>query len=133
MRHVVIVGATDGIGLALAREYAGRSWRVAVVGRDAGKVQGVVDTLAGEHPGGTVVGGVLDVMDRGAVVSGRGPAASGRAPIPRTTLGSSVHEWCWTVATKVAGESLPRETAIPLSDGTTASRGKPVSPAISAA
>ncbi len=67
MRHVVIVGATEGMGLALAREYAGRSWRVAVVGRDETKVQGVVNTLTGEHPGGTIVGGVLDVTDREAV------------------------------------------------------------------
>lgn len=67
MKHVVIVGATEGMGLALAREYAGRSWRVAVVGRDEAKVHSVVDTLTGEHPGGTIVGGVLDVTDRRAV------------------------------------------------------------------
>ena len=68
MRHVVLVGATDGMGLALAREYAGRSWRVAVMGRDRDKVQDVVNTLSEEHPGGTVVGGVLDVADAEAVV-----------------------------------------------------------------
>ena len=68
MKHVVLVGATDGIGLALAREYAGRSWRVAVVGRDPQKVEDVVDTLAGEHPGGTIVGGVLDVTERADIV-----------------------------------------------------------------
>ena len=68
MKHVVIVGATDGMGLALAREYAGRSWRVAVVGRSLEKVQSVVDTLAGEHLGGSIVGSVLDVSHRDAVV-----------------------------------------------------------------
>lgn len=68
MRHVVLVGATDGIGLALAREYLGRSWRVAIVGRSLDKVQAAVDALADQHPGGTVLGGVLDVTDREAVV-----------------------------------------------------------------
>jgi short-subunit dehydrogenase len=67
MRHVVIVGATDGIGLALAREYAARSWRVAVVGRAPGKVQEVVASLGAEHPAGSVVGQVLDVTRRDAV------------------------------------------------------------------
>jgi NAD(P)-dependent dehydrogenase (short-subunit alcohol dehydrogenase family) len=76
VRHVLIVGATDGIGLALAREYAGRSWRVGLVGRDRKKVQEIVDmlsgehpggTIVGEHPGGTIVGGVLDVTVRDAV------------------------------------------------------------------
>jgi NAD(P)-dependent dehydrogenase (short-subunit alcohol dehydrogenase family) len=68
VRHVVLVGATDGIGRALAAAYLERSWRVAVVGRSAAKVDAVVAKLAESYPGSTVVGGVLDVTRRDAVV-----------------------------------------------------------------
>jgi len=64
MKHVVLVGATDGIGLALARTFTERWWRVAVVGRDGAKLASVVDGLHGEYPGATVVGQVLDVSRR---------------------------------------------------------------------
>ncbi len=68
MRHVVLVGATDGIGRALAAAYLERSWRVAVVGRSPAKVEMTVADLAGAYPGSTVVGGVLDVTHHDAVV-----------------------------------------------------------------
>jgi hypothetical protein len=68
MRHVVLVGATDGIGLALARAYLERSWRVGLLGRDPAKVEEVVATLAGGYPGATMIGGVWDVTDRVAAV-----------------------------------------------------------------
>lgn len=61
MRHVVLVGATDGIGLALARAYLERAWRVGLVGRDPTKVDRCVRELRDAYPGETVVGGVLDV------------------------------------------------------------------------
>jgi short-subunit dehydrogenase len=64
MKHVVLVGATDGIGLALAREYLDRSWRVGLIGRDPAKVADVVETLRGAWPGQRVVGGVWDVTRR---------------------------------------------------------------------
>lgn len=61
MKHVVLVGATDGIGYALAEAYLQRSWRVGVLGRSAPKLEGVVERLRDGVPGGLVVGGVLDV------------------------------------------------------------------------
>lgn len=67
MRHVVLVGATDGIGLALAGAYLERSWRVGLVGRKAAKVREKVEELREGYPGSTVVGGVLDVTQRKAV------------------------------------------------------------------
>ena len=70
MKHAVLVGATDGIGLALAREYLGRGWRVAVVGRDADKLERVVAGLRDAFPASTVVGVPCDVTDPAAV----GPA-----------------------------------------------------------
>ena len=38
MNTVVLCGATDGIGLALARRYASRGWHVGILGRDAAKL-----------------------------------------------------------------------------------------------
>ncbi len=68
VRHVVLVGATDGIGRALAAAYLERSWRVAVVGRSPAKVDATLADLAAAFPGSTVVGGVLDVTERASVV-----------------------------------------------------------------
>jgi short-subunit dehydrogenase len=62
MTHVVLVGATDGIGRALAAEYVSRGWRVCVVGRDETKVDGVVRSLRDDRPGATVEGAVCDVL-----------------------------------------------------------------------
>lgn len=51
MKHVVLVGATDGIGRALAHHYAEQGWRVGVLGRDAGKLARLADRLSEEAPG----------------------------------------------------------------------------------
>jgi short-subunit dehydrogenase len=63
VKRVVLVVATDGIGRALAREYLERGWGVGVVGRDPGKLEGVVEGLTREVPGGTARGVVCDVAD----------------------------------------------------------------------
>lgn len=63
MRHVLLVGATDGIGLALAREYLARRWRVAVLGRDPEKLDRVVRQLRSEAPRADLSGVVCDVTD----------------------------------------------------------------------
>ncbi|HEY7603973.1 MAG TPA: SDR family oxidoreductase [Gaiellaceae bacterium] len=44
---VVIVGGTAGIGLALARRYAGDGRRVVITGRDAGRAREVAATVTG--------------------------------------------------------------------------------------
>ncbi|MFQ5536419.1 MAG: SDR family NAD(P)-dependent oxidoreductase [Gemmatimonadota bacterium] len=67
MRHVILVGATDGIGAALARAYLERSWRVAVVGRNSRKVQSLLASLREGYPGGVVVGRILDVTRRDTI------------------------------------------------------------------
>lgn len=61
MRHVLLVGATDGIGLALARAYLKREWRVALLGRDPAKVARVADELRASFPGCVLVTGTLDL------------------------------------------------------------------------
>ncbi|HEX9886174.1 MAG TPA: SDR family NAD(P)-dependent oxidoreductase [Longimicrobiales bacterium] len=60
MKRVVVVGATSGIGRAVAAEYLRRGWHVGVVGRDRAKVERVVGELRAE-PGGVVEGAVGDV------------------------------------------------------------------------
>lgn len=70
MRHVMIVGATDGIGLALARHYLDGGWRVGLVGRDPEKLDRVVEELREGARPGRVAGEVCDVTDHDAV----GPA-----------------------------------------------------------
>lgn len=64
MKRVVLVGATDGIGRALGREYLERGWSVGVVGRDPVKLEQVLGDLRDEVPAGTVAGVVADVTDR---------------------------------------------------------------------
>lgn len=61
MKHVVLVGATDGIGRALASEYLRRGWRVGVVGRDEEKLDRVLGELRERHAGGRMVGVTCDV------------------------------------------------------------------------
>lgn len=63
----MLVGATHGIGLALAEAYAERSWRVGLVGRDPARVRNEVRRLREAYPGTTVEGGVLDVTRRDQV------------------------------------------------------------------
>jgi NAD(P)-dependent dehydrogenase (short-subunit alcohol dehydrogenase family) len=64
---VILVGATDGIGLALAHEFLERSWRVGLLGRGAGRVRDAAEALARAHPERAPVARVLDVTDRAAV------------------------------------------------------------------
>lgn len=70
MRHVVLVGATDGIGRSLASAYLRKGWRVGIVGRDPAKTEAVVEALRLEEPSGFVTAVVCDVTD----FPGIGPA-----------------------------------------------------------
>ncbi len=63
-----MVGATDGLGLALARRYLGAGWRVGVVGRDPDKLARVLAELRAEEPDGVVEGVACDLADRERVV-----------------------------------------------------------------
>lgn len=50
MKKILIMGATSGIGLQLAEEYASRGWRVGAAGRSAGQLA----RLAALYPDGIV-------------------------------------------------------------------------------
>ncbi len=67
MKHVMVVGATDGIGLALVREYLRRAWRVAFIGRQPEKVRRVETTLRHEFPDAVLAAAVCDVTHRDSV------------------------------------------------------------------
>lgn len=63
MKHVVLVGATDGIGRALAEAYLERGWRVGILGRSPDKLERVLAELASAWPEGVVRGATGDVRD----------------------------------------------------------------------
>ncbi len=64
MKRIVIVGATDGIGLALARIYLEHDWQVAVVGRVEERTATVVADLQTEFPSRQILSAVSDVRER---------------------------------------------------------------------
>jgi len=63
MKHVALAGATTGIGLALAREYARAGWRVALLGRDPERLESAVASARSVSPGEVVVGVLWDATD----------------------------------------------------------------------
>ncbi|MGA8257112.1 MAG: SDR family NAD(P)-dependent oxidoreductase [Nocardioides sp.] len=65
--HVVVTGATSGIGEAMAGSFAALGATVHVLGRNPEKVSRVVGELSAAHPGATLVGEVCDVGDLDAV------------------------------------------------------------------
>ena len=67
MKHVLLVGATDGLGLALARECLGRGWRVCVAGRSWKKLEGTLDELGRGRSEDSISGVVCDVTDPSSI------------------------------------------------------------------
>ena len=63
MKRVILVGATDGLGRALAAEYASRGFWVTILGRSKGKLDALVAELSARHPAATVRGVVCDLAD----------------------------------------------------------------------
>lgn len=70
MKSVVLVGATDGIGAALAKALLERSCRVAVLGRERRKLEALVASLLEGRPDARVLGIQLDVTAPTGVVHG---------------------------------------------------------------
>lgn len=66
-RRVLLVGATDGIGLALASRYVRRGRDVGVVGRNPQKLERVIRRLRDENDEPRTGGVHCDVTDEGAV------------------------------------------------------------------
>jgi short-subunit dehydrogenase len=65
--RTIVVGATDGIGRALAEVWASRGSWVTLVGRNPAKLEAVVKDLGARFPNATVSGVVCDVNDAARV------------------------------------------------------------------
>ncbi|WP_119168821.1 SDR family NAD(P)-dependent oxidoreductase [Algihabitans albus] len=63
-KHILITGASSGIGAALARRYAGAGRRLTLTGRDAARLAGVAADC--RAAGAEVAALTLDVTDRAA-------------------------------------------------------------------
>lgn len=63
MKRVILVGATDGLGKALAEYYASRGFWVTILGRAPEKLDELVAALKSRHPDATVNGVVCDLRD----------------------------------------------------------------------
>lgn len=122
-KRVLVSGATAGIGLAMARAFAGLGATVHLLGRDAAKVSRCVAEIVEEVPGAVVVGEVCDVSDLDAVkdwtadFANRVPALDGLVhnaglmPRERITTRQG-HEL--QLATHILGPHLMTERLLPL-------------------
>jgi NAD(P)-dependent dehydrogenase (short-subunit alcohol dehydrogenase family) len=78
-RHVLITGASSGIGLAAAWLLARRGARVYLLARREAKLAAAVDAIAGS--GGTAAYGVADVADHGALMAAIAAAEHAFGPV----------------------------------------------------
>lgn len=76
--HIMITGASSGIGEALALDCAGPGIRLSLTGRDAGRLASVADACRAK--GAVVTADVLNVTDRAAMADWLA-ARDGEAPI----------------------------------------------------
>lgn len=67
MKRVVLVGATEGLGRALAAEYASRGCWVTILGRSKEKLDALVADLSARFPAATVRGVVCDLLDEARI------------------------------------------------------------------
>jgi short-subunit dehydrogenase len=63
VKRVILVGATDGLGKALAEVYAARGFWVTILGRSREKLDALVADLERRFPVATVKGVVCDLAD----------------------------------------------------------------------
>ncbi|OBZ96646.1 follicular variant translocation protein 1 [Pararhizobium polonicum] len=69
MTHVIITGGSSGIGLALARIYAGRGARISLLARTLSVLEAVQGELAKDHGASTVRIESTDVADESQTVA----------------------------------------------------------------
>lgn len=129
-RHVVVTGATSGIGEAMVADLARLGATVHVLGRDAEKVERVVGEVAAAQPDAVLVPEVCDVGDLDAVrawcddLSGRVEELAGlvhNAGVMTTERQESAQGHELGLAVHVLGPHVMTERLLPLlgaDDGT---------------
>jgi NAD(P)-dependent dehydrogenase (short-subunit alcohol dehydrogenase family) len=106
---VLIVGGTAGIGLEVARHYAGKGAEVVVTGRDDARAKEIAGGLEG-----SVSGVGFDLADPGSIA----PALSGVGPVSRLVLSAiardtnSVKEYSYQDAISLTTMKLVSYTEI---------------------
>ncbi len=122
-KRVLVSGATAGIGLEMARAFAGLGATVHLLGRSPDKVARCVAEISEQVPGAALVGEVCDVSDLDAVAAwttdfaDRVPALDGLVhnaglmPKQRSVTGQG-HEL--QLATHILGPHLMTERLLPL-------------------
>ena len=123
-RVALVTGAARGIGLATARWFLARGWRVAIVDKDAPALAAAQSQLAQESPG-RVLAPVCDVSDPAqvqAVVDGV-DGAWGRIDALVNNAGTAVfkhlvsttfEEWRHVMATNLDGPFLCSQACVPV-------------------
>lgn len=61
--HALLLGATQGIGLALARQLAGQGMQLTLSGRTDGRVRATVEQLQAEFPAAQIRGIAVDLRE----------------------------------------------------------------------
>lgn len=111
-RSAVIVGASSGIGEALARRLAEDGWSVGLAARRVDRLEALAATLAGRHAGLRFPVGFVDLRDADAAVASFAALVEGLGGVDLVVVSSGIGhenetlEWApeaETVAVNVAG------------------------------
>ncbi len=73
-KTIAVVGAGPGVGLAVAQRFGRAGYKVALISRDAAKLDALAGQLKGE--GIEAAGSPADILDRPALIAALGQAAS---------------------------------------------------------
>ena len=92
-RSAVIVGASSGIGEALARHLAAEGWSLGLAARRVERLVALVAELSAHHAGGTFIHRAIDLVDPDAAIATFESLAAGLGGVDLVVVSSGVgHE-----------------------------------------